>query len=144
VPLTLAGLTGSTPLVGLVLLIGLVGVVYVIVRISMIGPVAVAEEQRNPVRILARTWRLTAASAWRLMLFYALLFVAMWVLVMIGSGVVDLGLRLMLGKEIGGSLGAFVGAALQGVMALYFTAAYAATYRQLAGPSAAATATAFE
>ena len=121
-----------------------VGLAYGVTRISMVAPVVMVEHQFNTIAALVRSWRLTAANAWRLLFFYALLFLGFWITVLLLGGLADLGLRLVLGDRIGAPLGAFVGAALQAVMTIYFTAVYAATHRQLAGPSAEAAAQTFE
>jgi hypothetical protein len=142
--ITITAATGSTAVIALGVLIALAGLIYVMVRISMVAPVVMVEGQGNPVAALRRSWDLTGVNVWRLLLFYALLFIGMWIVVLLLSGLADLGLRLVLGDSIGGPLAAFIGAALQGVMTIYFTAVYAATHRQLAGPSAEAAARPFE
>lgn len=140
VPATLAGPAFTVVAVVFVL----VGFAYGITRISMVPPVIMVEAQRNPLAALARSWQLTAANAWRLLFFYALLFVAFWAAILIIGGLAGVGLHLVLGDRIGAPLAAFVGAALQGVMGVYFIAVYAAVHRQLAGPSSEATSRTFE
>lgn len=144
VPITLAGLTGSAALTTLVVLGCVAGLIWLAVRISMIAPVVMVEGQRNPVAVLRRSWELTAGNVGRLLLFYALLFVGFWVVILLVGGLADMVLRLALGDQIGAPLGAFIAAALQGVMTIYFTGVYAATHRQLAGPSREAAARTFE
>jgi hypothetical protein len=144
VPITLAGLTGSAALTTVAVLICIVGLVYGFVRISMVPPVVMVEAQRNPITALKRSWQLTGANAWRLLLFYVLLFIVFWVVVILLGGLADLALRFVVGEQIGAPLAAFISTALQAIMAIYFTAVYAATHRQLAGPSAGAAAAPFE
>jgi MFS family permease len=122
----------------------MVGFAYGVTRISMVPPVIMVEGQRNSLIALARSWQLTAANAWRLLFFYALLFVAFWIAILIVGGLIGLGLQLVLGDRIGTPLSAFVSSALQGVMSVYFIAVYAAVHRQLAGPSTDVTSSTFE
>lgn len=140
VPATLAGPT----LTVVAALIAFIGFAYGVTRISMVPPVVMVEGQRNPMAALARSWQLTASNAWRLLFFYALLFIGFWVAILIAGGLAGLGLQLVLGDRIGEPLGAFVSAALQGVMSVYFIAVYASTHRQLAGPGNQATSRTFE
>lgn len=144
IPIVLASLSGSAALTTTVVLGAIAGLIYVAVRISMVAPVVMVEGERNPVAALRRSWGLTAGHTGRLLLFYALLFVGFWVVILLVGGLADMGLRLVLGVAIGAPLGAFIAAALQGVMQIYFTAVYAATHRQLAGPSADVAAQTFE
>ncbi len=138
-----ASLGGSATMVVGVLL-ALIAFAYGMTRISMVAPVVMVEGQRNPLAALTRSWRLTQDNTGRLLFFYALLFLGFWIAVLLLGGLADLGLRLILGEQIGAPLGAFAAAALQAVMTIYFTAVYAATHRQLAGPSASTDARTFE
>lgn len=139
-PASLAGPAATAVAV----VLALMGFAYGVTRISMVAPVVMVEGQRNPLAALTRSWRLTEGNAGRLLFFYALLFLGFWITVLLLGGLADLGLRLILGEQLGAPLGAFVAAALQAVMTIYFTAVYAATHRQLAGPSASNQASTFE
>ena len=132
IPITLAALAGSKALATVVVAACLVAFVYVLVRISLVAPVVMVDGERNPVTALRRAWDLTRGNAGRLLLFYALLLIGFGIVILLVGGLSDLGLRLVLGVELGTALGALVSAALQAVMAIFFMAIYAATHHQLA------------
>lgn len=140
IPISLAALTGVQLLATLVVAACLVALVYGMVRISLVAPVIMVEGERNPVAALKRSWSLTRGNAGRLLLFYALLLIGFGIVILLVGGLADLLLRLVLGMELGGTLGTLVSAALQAVMAIMFMAVYAATHRQLAGTAAPAAA----
>ncbi len=48
---------------------------YMFARLSLTGPVVAVEGERNPVRALATSWRITSGNGTRLLGFYALLFI---------------------------------------------------------------------
>jgi len=131
-PITLAALTGSKALAVVVVAACLAAFVYVMVRISLVAPVVMVDGEHNPLVALRHSWNLTRGNAGRLLLFYALLLIGFGIVILLVGGLADLGLRLVLGAEIGTALGALVSAALQAVMAIYFIAVYAATHYQLA------------
>src|SRR5690606_1038998 len=49
---------------------------YVMVKVSLSGPVIAIDKVYNPLKVLARSWRLTKGNSVRLFLFYLLLFIA--------------------------------------------------------------------
>jgi hypothetical protein len=102
-------------------------------RVSLAGAVVAIEGERNPLRVLRRSWTLTAGNAWRLLAFYALFFVAFLVILMILSMLVGIPLQ-MLGSGYGVEIAsALVSSVLSALMALYLVAIIDAVHRQLAG-----------
>lgn len=138
IPITLAALTGLQAVATVVVAASLVALVYVMVRISLVAPVVMVDGERNPVAALKRSWGLTRGNAGRLLLFYALLLIGFGIVILLVGGLADLLFRLVLGMELGSTLGTLVSAALQAVMAIFFMAVYAAAHRQLARPEGAA------
>ena len=107
-----------------------------VVRFSMTLPVVVVESVFNPIAALQRSWRLTRGNAFKLLGFYALLFIAYVVItvllmVVIGaaSGLVSGGeageVTLMFTSVLAGAIGAVVGVIASAVLA--------AVHAQLAG-----------
>ena len=58
---------------------------YVMVRLMMTLPVIMLEHQRNPLKALVRSWRLTKPRAWAILGFIALLGIAYFVILMVIS-----------------------------------------------------------
>ena len=138
IPITLAALTGSKALAVVAVAASIVALIYVMVRISLVAPVVMVDGERRPVAALRHSWALTRGNAGRLALFYALLLIGFGVVILLVGGLADLLLRLVLGTEIGMTLGTLVSAALQAIMAIYFMAIYAAAHHQLARHEGAA------
>jgi hypothetical protein len=106
--------------------------VYLLGRLALASPVLVAEMPRAPFAALARSWSLSAASAWRIALLVLLVyFAAVIVNAAIGSAV-GVVILLALGNEgVGGLLVAAVEAALGAATTLLATVLIAAIYRAL-------------
>ncbi|PNU05896.1 hypothetical protein [Novosphingobium guangzhouense] len=113
----------------------LVLAIFVGVRLSIAAPVIAVEHVFNPVAALVRSWKLTRGNTARLLGFYALLVIAMVVLLIFGN-VLTMPIALLAPGEVARFVAAAVEAVLATVMALYFVAVIAQVHRQLAGPSA--------
>ncbi len=113
------------------------------VRLSIAAPVIAVENVFNPVTALVRSWQLTKGNTARLLGFYALLVVAMLVL-LIFANVLTMPVALLAPVEVARFVSAAVESLLASIMALYFVAVIAQVHRQLAGPSAEAMADMFE
>ncbi|WP_395328242.1 hypothetical protein WBP06_12700 [Novosphingobium sp. BL-8H] len=123
--------------------IGLFLVIPVGVRLSLVGPVIAVDKWRNPIGALVRSWRLTQGNTARIFGFYALLFLAMMVL-MILANVVTLPISLLAPKHIAVLAGAVIESVLASIMALYFVAVIGQVHRQLSGASAETLTSPFE
>ena len=108
------------------------------VRLSLTLPVIVVENTLNPVAALVRSWRLTQGNAFKLLGFYALLFIAyvviaVIVMIVIGAltGVASGGqpgeVTLILAGVLSGAISAVVGVIASAILA--------AVHAQLAGVS---------
>ncbi|KPH60228.1 hypothetical protein ACLIMP_06375 [Novosphingobium aerophilum] len=104
------------------------------VRLSVTAPVVAVEKTLNPIAALARSWALTKGNTGRLLGFYALLMLAMMVL-MIFANVLTLPIALLAPAEVARVAGAVLESILATIMALYFVAVIGQVHRQLAGPS---------
>lgn len=138
VVLVIAGLLGAAgggvgAAVGMA--IGLVLAVAVFVRFSVTAPVVAVEKTLNPIMALGRSWTLTKGSTARLLGFYALLMLAMIVLMIFGN-ILTLPVALLAPAEVVRIVAAVVESVMATIMALYFVAVVAQVHRQLAGPAA--------
>jgi len=126
--------------IGFVLL--LVPGLYLFGRLGIVGPVVVAENQRNPVTAISRTWALTAGNGWAVL--------GMVLLVAIGAFVAMAVVNLILGllffavapDKIAALLTLIVQSATEAAVTVIMVALYAALYRALSGGGAAAAASA--
>ncbi|PKB14737.1 glycerophosphoryl diester phosphodiesterase family protein [Novosphingobium kunmingense] len=120
------------------------GVAWVFLRTSLVTPVVVVEDQRNPIKAIARSWALTRGSAGRLLLFFVLLVVVAVVLYVLIGGVLGLLVSFVASGAAEVAVKDLIAAFLQAIATVYSVAIIAACHRQLAGPSAEAAARAFE
>jgi hypothetical protein len=127
-------------LIGVILF---VGIVYVSVKVSLAGPVIAIDKVYNPLKVLARSWRLTKGNSFRLFLFYLLLAIVYIVVAMV-LGIVVGALTLAVGASTGLLINGVLSGLLGATAAVVFIAVIAAVHRQLSGPSAAAVSQTFE
>jgi len=141
----LAQISGVAALAAFAVIAMIVVVVYAMVKVSLLLPVVVIEQQFNPVAALVRSWRLTRGNSGRLFLFYLLLSVVYFVILMVVT-MVFMALAIALAGQgkvamlIGGVGSGIVGAGASVVL----TAVLAAIHRQLAGPSTEAVSATFD
>ena len=104
---------------------------YIVVKLSLVAPVIAIEGERNPVRALRRSWKLTRGQSFRLFLFYLLLLVAFMALSVVITLV--LGLPFALAGEQAALLGEGVLSGLvNAVMVVVAVCVLAAVHTQLA------------
>ncbi len=131
--LALSGIA-ALPVVGLLVL--MVGIVAIVLRVSLSAPVVAIEGERSPIRVLRRSWMLTKGNSWRLLGFYALIFVALLAIQTVLSLVIGIPLA-MLGEGTGAEvILALASALLNAAMAVYLVAIIGAVHDQLAGDGA--------
>ena len=144
VPIGLAFAAGGPTAGALVGIIAFVLLVYVMVKFSMLAPVMVIAGVLNPAKALKTSWDVTKGNSVRLLLFYILLMLAV-IVVAVVFGLVSGLLVAMLGT---GAVSTMVAGALNGligaVWAVLIVSVLSASYRQLAGPSAAQVSDTFE
>jgi hypothetical protein len=116
---------------------------YPAVRLSLATPAIAIDKLSNPLRVLARSWRLTQGQGLRLLIFYVLLAIAYFVIAIV-IGMALMALTLATGPSVGQTINAIVSGMLSAAVSVVFVAVLAAAHRQLAGPSEAAISETFE
>lgn len=120
-------------LLGLVVL--LPAGLYFLARLLLMNPVAAAE-RAGPIAILARSWRLTAASVWSLIGFLLLVFLLFVVISLAVGAVFGIVVIAASGPPAPGSISALlilvVGALINAVISVYMAVMVARIYAQLA------------
>jgi membrane-anchored glycerophosphoryl diester phosphodiesterase (GDPDase) len=143
IPLGLIAAAGSpvaAVLAGFVLvLIGL----YVFVKFTLTAPVMAIEGERNPVKALMRSWRLTKGNSFRIALFLLLLFFTIGIIAALVTGVLGLALSA-LGTQIATIGNGVVSAIVNSGLGVLFLLVIGAVHRQLAGQSPEGLAATFE
>ena len=143
IPLGLIAAAGSpvaAVLAGFVLvLIGL----YIFVKFTLTAPVMAIEGERNPVKALMRSWRLTKGNSFRIALFLLLLFFTIGIIAALVTGVLGLALSA-LGTQIATIGNGVVSAIVNSGLGVLFLLVIGAVHRQLAGQSPEGLAATFE
>lgn len=132
--LALGALSGVQAVSAALLLVMIVAGVHIFLRFVLIAPILASERERNPVRILRRSWNLTRGQVGRMALFFGLallLFLVVSGLVMMLVGII---LAFATEGELQRVLKAVFSSAITAVALVYFVAMLAAVYRQLTGP----------
>ena len=121
---------------GFVLLI--VPGLYLIGRVVPAAPIMVAENRRNPIEVVSRSFAITNGQGWAV--FGLVFIVGMVGLIAIGVAgmLLGLGFILVAGRELGTFLSEIAGSAFAALVATVMLALYAAIYRALAAPDSAA------
>jgi MFS family permease len=133
---TIAALIGVPALGALVVLAAVAAWVFLFVRFSLVAPVLVKENVASPLTALGQSWRLTRGNGWRLFAFFALLFVAYVVVLMIVSMVLGT-LFGLLGSQVGVFGDALVMSLFNAGWATLLMAVLAAVHDQFAGQATA-------
>lgn len=129
--LTLGALSGIEAISAALLLLMIIAGTHIFLRFLLIAPILASEPERNPVRILRRSWQLTRGQVGRLALFFGLallLFLIVSGLIMMLAGVI---LAFATEGELQRVLRAVFSSAITAVALVYFVAMLAAVYRQL-------------
>jgi membrane-anchored glycerophosphoryl diester phosphodiesterase (GDPDase) len=109
---------------------------YVLARLSLIAPVAAAEQCANPIEQLQRSWTLTRGNGWRIFLMLAILYGTVQLVSLVATTLMGLVGELLLPKDIA----ALCVSIVSGLVAAGFTAFIAllsaAIYRASTAPVA--------
>lgn len=127
----------------IVVVLMIVVLLYLMTKFSLFLAVMGLEGTLNPVRALARSWRLTRRNSVRLFAFYVLLTICYVVIAVIVSMPAML-LVMVLGTTVAGLVNGLVSGALTAVATVLFVAILASIHRQLSGPSGEAIGEVFE
>lgn len=134
--ITLFALTGVAALAVAALLLVVLLAMAIALRVSLSGAVVAIEGERNPVRVLRRSWSLTTGNAWRLFAFYALFLVAFLVILMIANLVIGIPMQMIGGSFTTQIVTALISSLLNALMGVYLVAIIGAVHNQLAGDPA--------
>lgn len=147
--LVAAGLMAAANSAALSLVLALLlfgAMLYLLARLSLIVPVIAIDEVMNPVTVIANSWRMTASSAFKIVLVYGLALIVMAV-IMIALFFATIGLPGLAATtpSPGGIIGLGVAILVLGLtLGLYFNCLIAAIHRQLSSGNVAATSQTFD
>lgn len=128
--------SGSVALAAIFIPLGVAGFIYIMTKTSLTAPVIVIDGVRNPIRALARSWRLTRRNSLRLFGFYFLVFLAFMVILIVISMIVGAATMMALGAGMVSQIANGIVSGVAGaLMVVYFVAIIASAHRQLSGPS---------
>ena len=113
------------------LLLFLVPGLYLIARFLPLGAVMVAENLRDPVKAIGRTWALTKGHGWAILGLFVLIFVAGFVLASVIGLVIGLILNLALPEGLAAFMSLIVSTATSTALSVAMIFLYAAIYRAL-------------
>lgn len=143
VPLGLVAFLSPGLAVAVAVFVLLALVIYFVVKFALIAPVIAIDRERNPIRALRRSWRLTKGNSLRIAIFMVLLFVTMAIVTGLFSVVMGLVFALF-DKGIADIGNALVASLVNALIAVVFLVVLAAIHRQLSGPTREQLASTFE
>lgn len=120
---------GQGAATALLLMAAVVAGLYLSIRLIPTFPILAIEQQRNPVTVIRKAWRMTAHDAWRILGFYALLMLAYLVISMLLSGVL-MGLQA-LSSDTDQFLTGVIDGLISVVVTIVSSAIMVSIYRQL-------------
>lgn len=139
--LSLAGISGSMPLVVVMTIMLLIAFLYLSLRTLMVSPVVAVDGLRNPIAALRRSWDLTKGSVGALALFFLLLMIVVGVVFGIIMLVIGMILAVLTAPDTAKLIAALISSFLVAGMTVMFVGVIAAVHRQLAGPTASTAST---
>lgn len=142
-PVGLFAAIGSSIAVVLAIFVLMLFALYAFVKFSLVAPIIAIDGERNPIRALSRSWRLTKGNSFRIVLFMMLLFFTIGIISILVSGVIGLVLAAF-GSQIASIGNGVVSAIVNTIVGVIFLVVIAAIHRQLAGQSPEGLAATFE
>ena len=121
--------------VGIGFLLLIVPGLYLLGRLSILTAVIVAEDIRNPITAVSRTWELTKGNGWRILLFIFIVAIIGVIIQAIITGITGFILTMILSAELAVTVNGFISSFLGAIFSVVMIAVYAATYLQLYGPT---------
>jgi hypothetical protein len=143
IPLGLVGLSGSPVVIALVAAALILAGIYMFVKFSLIAPVIAIDGERNPIKALGRSWRLTKGNSLRIVIFMVLLLFTIGIIAALVSGIFALVLAAF-GSQIATIGTGVVNALVNTVFGVIFLVVIAAVHRQLSGQTPEGLAQTFE
>jgi hypothetical protein len=131
--IVLAALTGLEVMAIAAVALAIAAIFYISIRTILLAPIVGVEGERNPVAALRRSWALTQGMAGRMMLFFAL--IALALIVVLGLVMIVLGtiLAVLLDVQSANFVATLVFSVLTGGVTIYVIAIIAAIHRQVSG-----------
>jgi hypothetical protein len=143
VPLGLISYVAPGAAVAAAVLFLMVAAIYLFVKFSLVAPVIAIDQERNPLRALLRSWRLTKGNSLRIATFILLLFITIGIVTALFSMVMGL-IFALFDPGIANIGNALVASLVNTVLGVIFVLVLAAVHQQLAGPSSQQLASTFE
>ncbi len=136
-PISLLATAGGVPgLAAIGIVATLVFIVWLMARLSLSMPVLVLEDTLNPIKAMIRSFRLTSARQWSILLFWAVIFIVYMVISLVVTGVFSV-IAALAGT---GTAAMVILGLVNGVIAMaigmLICAIAVAMFGQLAGPGA--------
>lgn len=123
----------SSIVIGIGLALLIVPGLYLIGRLTPLGPVVVAEHERNPIAALKRSFEVTKGNGWRVLGLVLVVALAAAIVMMVVNMLLGIVFVLAAGQDIGALLSRIVEAATGAALATLLVLLYAAVYRALTG-----------
>lgn len=133
----LATASGGETLAAVVSLAAAILGAYTFVKTALVPPVIAIEKVYNPLKVLARSWRLTKGNSLRIAVFLALIVIVYFVISLL-TGLVISAITFALGDTASAVVSGLISGVLGAVVAVVFVAVLAAIHRQLTGPASPA------
>jgi hypothetical protein len=138
----LASLIGGL-IIGFGLFLLILPGLYLMARLTVVGPVLVAEPRRNPIDVISRSFQLTRNRGWAILGLLVLIFVAGVIVMRVAIMLFGIVFSLLAGDALERLLMAIVTSAVGAAFTVLMAVVYAAIYRAISG-GAASTARVFE
>jgi len=126
---------------GLIIVAGFIALIvpgiYLLGRLVLTAPVVVAENQRNPVSAIARSWELSKDNGWAVAGFLILVGIAATIVSLVATGLLGLVLYAALPDGPDAFVHSVVKTAFSTAVSVLFVFIYAALYRRLSGADTA-------
>jgi hypothetical protein len=127
-------------IMGLGMLLLIVPGLYLFGRLAPLGALLVAEDQRNPLTAISRTFALTKGNGWAILGLALVVAIAALVVMLVINSIFGIVLILIAGQELGGLLVLIVTTLTSSALTVLFILLYAALYRRLSPTESAAAA----
>lgn len=120
---------------GLGILLFILPGLYIFARLSLIAPVAAAEQCANPFEQLRRSFVLTRGNGWRVFMMLVILYVTAEIIQIVATTLTGLAGELLLPKDIANLLNSIVAGLVAAGLAAFLALLTAAIYRATTAPA---------
>ncbi|MBH9537044.1 glycerophosphoryl diester phosphodiesterase membrane domain-containing protein [Novosphingopyxis sp. YJ-S2-01] len=132
IPFLLLGiLTAIAVGIGFILLI--IPGIYLAIKFTLGGTVIAAEDVKNPIEAMKRSWQLTKGNSLRIFFFLLIIFIVGIIALAAIGAVIGIPISLLLPAEAALFANNLVSSVTSSIFSVVLAAVYAAIYRQLAG-----------